>query len=91
MINSLHSDFIKYDTVEINCSISFFNWIYFEIIAVPTQKTPRLLTTNAAACRALWRKSELMGYDTAAYEETESQINALREVPRKWNVPPAFR
>lgn len=55
------------------------------------QKRPRLLTTSASACRALWRKSELMGIDMTSFEETEALITTLQDIPKKWNIPPAFR
>ncbi|XP_065206479.1 PHD finger protein 14 isoform X2 [Planococcus citri] len=57
---------------------------------VPLQKRPRLLTTSASACRALWNKSELMGIDIASYEDTEALITTIQEIPKKWNIPPAF-
>lgn len=55
------------------------------------QKRPRLLTTSASACHALWRKAEFMGIDMASFEETEALITTLQDIPKKWNIPPAFR
>lgn len=55
------------------------------------QKRPRLLTTSASACRMLWHKAELMGIDMASFEETEALITTLQDIPKKWNIPPAFR
>ncbi|KAK7586226.1 hypothetical protein V9T40_004102 [Parthenolecanium corni] len=57
---------------------------------VPMQKRPRLLTTSASACRMLWHKAELMGIDMASFEETEALITTLQDIPKKWNIPPAF-
>ncbi|BES97574.1 Phd finger protein [Nesidiocoris tenuis] len=57
---------------------------------VPTQKMPRLLTTSASACRALWRKAELSGADTQSLALRETQVEALAEIHKRWNIPPAF-
>lgn len=46
----------------------------FEIILVPTQKMPRLLTTSASACRRLILKAKLMDVDAAALEFQETQV-----------------
>jgi len=32
-----------------------------------------------------------MGINTKALETIEGQIKELRNVPKKWNIPPAFR
>lgn len=63
----------------------------FSPYVVPMQKRPRLLTTSASACRMLWLKSELMAIDMASFEDTEALIATLQDVPKKWNIPPAFR
>lgn len=52
---------------------------------------PRPITTSASACRALWLKGGLMGENMASCEAIEGQIKALRDVPKKWNVPITFR
>lgn len=57
---------------------------------VPTQKMPRLLTTSASACKKLLHKAELMGIDTEALETQDAHVQALLDVRKKWNVPPAF-
>lgn len=56
----------------------------------PTQKMPRALTTSATACRLLWRKAELAGMNTQAMEAQEAQIASLKDVNRKWHIPPSF-
>ncbi|XP_026817190.1 PHD finger protein 14-like isoform X1 [Rhopalosiphum maidis] len=53
-------------------------------------KVPRAITTSASSCRALWLKADLMGINTTSQEVIERQIKELRDVPKKWNVPPAF-
>ncbi|XP_060867719.1 PHD finger protein 14 isoform X1 [Metopolophium dirhodum] len=53
-------------------------------------KVPRPITTSASACRALWLKGGLMGVNMASCEAIEGQIKALRDVPKKWNVPTTF-
>ncbi|XP_046397997.1 PHD finger protein 14 isoform X2 [Ischnura elegans] len=57
---------------------------------VPIQKTPRLLSTSASACRRFLHKAELMGVDTAALEVQEAQVASLMDVRKKWHIPPAF-
>lgn len=52
---------------------------------------PRALTTSATACRLLWRKAELAGMNTQAMEAQEVQIASLKDVNRKWHIPPSFR
>lgn len=52
---------------------------------------PRALTTSATACRLLWRKAELAGMNTQAMEAQEAQISSLKDVNRKWHIPPSFR
>lgn len=32
-----------------------------------------------------------MGIDVASFEETEALITTIQEIPKKWNIPPAFR
>jgi len=32
-----------------------------------------------------------MGINTTSQETIERQIKELRDVPKKWNIPPAFR
>jgi len=32
-----------------------------------------------------------MGIDTISQEVIEEQIKELRNIPTKWNIPPAFR
>ncbi|XP_034247394.1 PHD finger protein 14 [Thrips palmi] len=56
----------------------------------PTQKMPRALVTSATACRLLWRKAELAGMNTGAMEAQEAQISSLKDVNRKWHIPPSF-
>ncbi|XP_016656123.1 PHD finger protein 14-like isoform X3 [Acyrthosiphon pisum] len=53
-------------------------------------KVPRSITTSASSCRALWSKADLMGINMTAQETIEGQIKELRNVPKKWNIPPAF-
>ncbi|XP_058796321.1 PHD finger protein 14 isoform X2 [Phymastichus coffea] len=57
---------------------------------VPTQKMPRCITTSASAIRHLTRKAELMGIDAEALESQEEQIASLRDIRKKWHIPPAF-
>ncbi|KAG8238985.1 hypothetical protein J437_LFUL005042 [Ladona fulva] len=57
---------------------------------VPIQKTPRLLSTSASACRKFLHKADLMGVDTAALEVQEAQVASLVDVRKKWHIPPAF-
>ena len=52
---------------------------------------PRPLITSATACRALWRKAELAGLNTRAMEVQEAQIACIKDINRKWHIPPAFR
>ncbi|XP_033099268.1 PHD finger protein 14-like [Anneissia japonica] len=54
----------------------------------PPQKTPRMLTTSASACRRLMRKAELLGFsgDQTQYQKSKDRT----ESARKWNVLPAF-
>ncbi|XP_050540817.1 PHD finger protein 14 isoform X3 [Daktulosphaira vitifoliae] len=53
-------------------------------------KIPRSITTSASACRALWLKASLMGVNLSSYEAIEGHIKALRDVPKKWHIPPTF-
>lgn len=62
----------------------------FFFLAIKT-KVPRSITTSASSCRALWLKADLMGINMTAQETIEGQIKELRNVPKKWNIPPAFR
>lgn len=52
---------------------------------------PRALITSATACRLLWRKAEVAGLDTQAMEVQESQIASLKDISRKWHIPPSFK
>ncbi|XP_050433269.1 PHD finger protein 14 isoform X2 [Adelges cooleyi] len=53
-------------------------------------RVPRSITTSASACRALWLKASLMGVNLSSYEAIEGHIKALRDVPKKWHIPPTF-
>ncbi|XP_022181600.1 PHD finger protein 14-like isoform X2 [Myzus persicae] len=53
-------------------------------------KVPRPITTSASSCRALWLKADLMGINMNSQETIENQIKELRDVPKKWYIPPAF-
>ncbi|XP_025206271.1 PHD finger protein 14-like [Melanaphis sacchari] len=53
-------------------------------------KVPRAITTSASSCRALWLKADLMGINSTSQEVIEGQIKELRDIPKKWNVLPAF-
>ncbi|XP_049869890.1 PHD finger protein 14 isoform X2 [Pectinophora gossypiella] len=57
---------------------------------VPTQKMARMLYSSASAMRKFQRKAECMGIDTHALEFQDAQMAALRDVSRRWHVPPAF-
>ncbi|XP_073943151.1 PHD finger protein 14 isoform X3 [Choristoneura fumiferana] len=57
---------------------------------VPTQKMARMLYSSASAMRKFQRKAELMGVDTHALEFQDAQMAALKDVSRRWHVPPAF-
>lgn len=57
---------------------------------VPTQKMARMLYSSAWAMRKFQKKAECMGIDTHALEFQDSQIAALKDVSRRWHVPPAF-
>ncbi|KAG6450913.1 hypothetical protein O3G_MSEX006820 [Manduca sexta] len=57
---------------------------------VPTQKMARMLYSSASAMRKFQRKAECMGIDTHALEFQDAQITALKDVSRRWHVPPAF-
>ncbi|CAH1733453.1 unnamed protein product [Aphis gossypii] len=48
------------------------------------------ITTSTSSCQALWLKSDLMGINTISQEVIEEQIKELRNIPKKWNIPPAF-
>lgn len=63
----------------------------FFFLAINKTKVPRSITTSASSCRALWLKADLMGINMTAQETIEEQIKELRNVPKKWNIPPAFR
>ncbi|KAL4707936.1 hypothetical protein ACJJTC_013727 [Scirpophaga incertulas] len=57
---------------------------------VPTQKMARMLYSSASAMRKFKRKAECMGIDTHALEFEDAQMAALKDVSRRWHVPPAF-
>ncbi|XP_068630964.1 PHD finger protein 14 isoform X2 [Battus philenor] len=57
---------------------------------VPTQKMARMLYSSASAMRKFQRKAECMGIDTHALEFRDAQMAALKDVSRRWHVPPAF-
>ncbi|XP_063377029.1 PHD finger protein 14 isoform X4 [Cydia fagiglandana] len=57
---------------------------------VPTQKMARMLFSSASAMRKFQRKAECMGVDTHALEFQDAQMAALKDVSRRWHVPPAF-
>ncbi|XP_028030970.1 PHD finger protein 14 isoform X2 [Bombyx mandarina] len=57
---------------------------------VPTQKMARMLYSSASAIRKFQRKAECMGIDTHALEFQDAQMAALKDVSRRWHVPPAF-
>nr|XP_049694587.1 PHD finger protein 14 isoform X7 [Helicoverpa armigera] len=57
---------------------------------VPTQKMARLLFSSASAMRKFQKKAECMGIDTHALEFQDAQMAALKDVSRRWHVPPAF-
>ncbi|VVD01843.1 unnamed protein product [Leptidea sinapis] len=57
---------------------------------VPTQKMARMLYSSASAMRKFQRKAECMGIDIHALEFQDAQMAALRDVSRRWHVPPAF-
>ncbi|CAK1546045.1 unnamed protein product [Leptosia nina] len=57
---------------------------------VPTQKMARMLYSSASAMRKFKRKAECMGIDTHALEFQDAQMAALKDVSRRWHVPPAF-
>ncbi|CAH0605802.1 unnamed protein product [Chrysodeixis includens] len=57
---------------------------------VPTQKMARMLYSSASAMRKFQRKAECMGIDTHALEFQDAQMAALKDVSRRWHVPPAF-
>ena len=65
-------------------------YIFYFFLAFKS-KVPRSITTSASSCRALWSKAELMGINMTAQETIESQIKELRNVQKKWNIPPSFR
>lgn len=60
--------------------IKFSHNKIFNVIPVPTQKMPRLLTTSASACRRLILKAELMGIDADALEFQEAQVNRIVQI-----------
>lgn len=49
-----------------------------------------MLTTSATAIRSLTHKAQLMGIDTQALDAQEEQIASLRDIRKKWHIPPAF-
>ncbi|XP_053604152.1 PHD finger protein 14 isoform X2 [Plodia interpunctella] len=57
---------------------------------VPTQKMARMLYSSASAMRQFQHKAECMGVDIHALEFQDAQMAALRDVSRRWHVPPAF-
>ncbi|CAK1598773.1 unnamed protein product [Parnassius mnemosyne] len=57
---------------------------------VPTQKMARMLYSSASAMRRFQKKAECMGIDTHALEFQDAQMAALKDVSRRWHVPPAF-
>lgn len=57
---------------------------------VPTQKMPRALITSASAVKNLSKKAEIMEINTAALEFEEAQIASLKDIRKKWHIPPAF-
>ncbi|XP_045494086.1 PHD finger protein 14 isoform X1 [Colias croceus] len=57
---------------------------------VPTQKMARMLYSSASAMRKFMKKAECMGIDTHALEFQDAQMAALKDVSRRWHVPPAF-
>lgn len=57
---------------------------------VPTQKMARMLYSSASAMRKFQLKAECMGIDTHALEFQDAQMAALKDVSRRWHVPPAF-
>ncbi|XP_072939791.1 uncharacterized protein [Epargyreus clarus] len=57
---------------------------------VPTQKMARMLYSSASAMRKFQHKAECMGIDTHALEFQDAQMAALKDVSRRWHVPPAF-
>ncbi|XP_039749743.1 PHD finger protein 14 isoform X4 [Pararge aegeria] len=57
---------------------------------VPTQKMARMIYSSASAMRKFQRKAVCMGVDTHALEFQDAQMAALKDVSRRWHVPPAF-
>ncbi|CAG9559960.1 unnamed protein product [Danaus chrysippus] len=57
---------------------------------VPTQKMARMIYSSASAVRKFQDKALCMGVDTHALEFRDSQMAALKDVSRRWHVPPAF-
>ncbi|XP_046963104.1 PHD finger protein 14 isoform X6 [Vanessa cardui] len=57
---------------------------------VPTQKMARMVYSSAGAMRKFQRKAQCMGVDTHALEFQDAQMAALKDVSRRWHVPPAF-
>ncbi|KAG7308250.1 hypothetical protein JYU34_006929 [Plutella xylostella] len=57
---------------------------------VPTQKMARMLFSSASAMRKFKKKAEVMGVDTHALEFQDAQMAALKDVSRRWHIPPAF-
>jgi len=57
---------------------------------VPTQKMPRLLLTSSTAIRSLRIKSDLHGWDSRDLDQEEHNIQAVKDIGKKWNVQPAF-
>ncbi|XP_045446683.1 PHD finger protein 14 [Melitaea cinxia] len=57
---------------------------------VPTQKMARMVYSSASAMRKFQRKALAMGVDTHALEFQDAQMAALKDVSRRWHVPPAF-
>jgi len=54
-------------------------------------KVPRPITTSASACRALWSKANLMGVNMTSNEAIEDSIKSIRDIPKRWHIPSAFR
>lgn len=74
-------------------STHFYLYSYYLIIIfiVHQSKVPRPITTSASGCRALWLKATLMGVNVTSCEAIEESIKSLRDKPKKWHMPSAFR
>ncbi|KAK2145970.1 hypothetical protein LSH36_643g01030 [Paralvinella palmiformis] len=50
----------------------------------PTEKMPRMLFSSPSATRKLMKKAQLLGI------HTQAQITSLKDIRKKWHLPPAF-